>query len=57
MRPAIAHCRLGLGELEAQGKRGEAGRKHLEEAAALFREMGMASLQARVEETLRGPSR
>ena len=57
MRPAIAHCRLGLGELEAQAKRGEAGRKHLEEAAALFRDMGMASLQARVEEKLRGPSR
>jgi len=56
MRPAIAHCRLSLGELQVRAKHWDAARKHLEGAAALFRCMGMASLQERAEGKLRGPS-
>jgi tetratricopeptide (TPR) repeat protein len=55
MRPAIAHCRLSLGELHARVKHWDAAQKELGEAAALFRAMGMPSLQVRAEGQLRGP--
>ena len=53
MRPAIAHCRLSLGEVHARSRQWDAARKQLVEAAALFRDMGMAALQQRAEEKLR----
>ncbi len=56
MRPAIAHCRLSLGEVHARSRQWDTARKHLDESAALFRDMGMASLRERAEETLRGLS-
>jgi tetratricopeptide (TPR) repeat protein len=56
MRPAIAHCRLSLGDVHARSEQWDAARKHLGEAVALFRDMGMAALQERSEEKLRGLS-
>jgi len=56
MRPALAHCQLGLGELHARaGLRGTA-REHLAAAVELFREMGLASMQERAERQLGEPS-
>jgi hypothetical protein len=55
MRPAVAHCHLGLGELYARSGRGEAAQKHLRIAAATFREMGIESLRARAERQLAAP--
>ena len=54
MRPAVAHCLLGLGELYARTERGEA-QTHLHTAAGLFRDLGIASLQARAERQLGTP--
>jgi tetratricopeptide (TPR) repeat protein len=54
MRPALAHCRLGLGELHSRAKRWGTAREHLEAATAMFRDMGMASLQERAEREVRG---
>jgi len=55
MRPALAHCHLGLGELFAQAGRGEAAQGHLRTAAVSFREMEIRSLQARAERQLDAP--
>jgi class 3 adenylate cyclase/tetratricopeptide (TPR) repeat protein len=56
MRPAVAHCHLGLGEMHARaGRRGEA-QEHLRMASGLFRDMGIASLHARAERQLSPPS-
>jgi class 3 adenylate cyclase/tetratricopeptide (TPR) repeat protein len=55
MRPAVAHCHLGLGELYAREGRGEAAQGHLGTAAASFRELGIASLQGRAERQLGTP--
>jgi hypothetical protein len=52
MRPAIAHCHLGLGELYARTARREPAREHLRIAAAAFRAMGIASFQERAEQRL-----
>jgi tetratricopeptide (TPR) repeat protein len=41
MRPLIAHCRLGLGELEKRMGQPLAAREDVKIAAAMFREMGM----------------
>jgi class 3 adenylate cyclase/tetratricopeptide (TPR) repeat protein len=54
MRPALARCRLGLGELHAQVGHGDPAREHLSAASALFRDMGIASLHERAERELRG---
>jgi hypothetical protein len=56
MRPAIAHCRLSLGEVLSRSGQWDTARQHLGEAAALSRDMGMASLWERAEQTLRGLS-
>jgi tetratricopeptide (TPR) repeat protein len=52
MRPAMARCQLGLGELHARGGRGPAAQEHLRLAFESFRDMGIASLQARAERQL-----
>jgi tetratricopeptide (TPR) repeat protein len=52
MRPALAHCHVGLGELNARaGRRGPA-RDHLAAASALFRDMGMTAGKERAERGL-----
>jgi tetratricopeptide (TPR) repeat protein len=56
MRPALAHSRLGLGELQLRAGHAGAAREHLAAAAALFREMGLTSRQERAERQLGGPS-
>jgi class 3 adenylate cyclase/tetratricopeptide (TPR) repeat protein len=47
MRPALAHCRLGLGELHARAGRHDLAEPHLAAAVALFGEMGIPSLRDR----------
>ena len=47
MRPALAHCRLGLGELHGRAGRHDLAEPHLAAAAALFGEMGIPSLRDR----------
>jgi DNA-binding SARP family transcriptional activator len=42
MQPLVAHCHFGLGRLAARGCRGAEYEVHLETAARLFTEMGMA---------------
>jgi hypothetical protein len=54
MRPAVAHCQLGLGELASRAGGRDAGREHLTAAAVLFREMGLTALQERAELQLGG---
>jgi class 3 adenylate cyclase/tetratricopeptide (TPR) repeat protein len=56
MRPALARCRLGLGELHARAGHHDAAREHFAVALALFREMGLASMQERVEQQLGEPA-
>ena len=52
MRPAIAHCHLGLGELYTRTGQREPAQEHLRVAAAAFRAMGIVSLQERAEQRL-----
>ena len=56
MRPAVAHCHLGLGELHTRAGRREEAQEHLRTASGLFRDMGIASLHARAERHLGSPS-
>jgi hypothetical protein len=55
MRPAVAHCLLGLGELYVRTGRGEVAQEHLHTAAGLFRDLGIAPLLARAERQLGTP--
>jgi tetratricopeptide (TPR) repeat protein len=55
MRPALAHCHLGLGEVRVRAGRQEAAREHLLTASVLFRDMGLASLLERAERQLGEP--
>jgi tetratricopeptide (TPR) repeat protein len=55
MRPAVAHCLLGLGELYVRAGREESAQTHLHNAAGLFRDMGITSLHARAERQLGTP--
>jgi tetratricopeptide (TPR) repeat protein len=55
MRPALAHCHLGLGELYARAARAAEAADHLRTAAAAFREMDIASLRQRAEKQLGAP--
>ena len=41
MRPLLAHCHLGLGQLYRRKGMGERAREHLAAATAMFREMDM----------------
>jgi len=56
MRPAVAHCHLGLGELHARAGRLGAAREQLTEALLLFRQMGLASMVERTERQLSAQS-
>ena len=56
MRPAVAHCHLGLGELHTRAGRREEAQEYLRTASGLFRDMGIASLHARAERHLGSPS-
>ena len=41
MRPLVAHCHLGLGELDAKTERRDEAREHLRAAATMYRAMDM----------------
>jgi len=41
MRPLVAHCYLGLGELDRRTGKREQAQEHLTTATAMYREMGM----------------
>ena len=56
MRPAVAHCHLGLGEMHARVGRREEAQEHLRMASGLFRDLGIASLHAQAERQLGSPS-
>jgi tetratricopeptide (TPR) repeat protein len=47
MRPAQAHCRLGLGEMHARAGNHRAAGDHFSAASTLFGDMGVVSLQKR----------
>ena len=53
MRPLIARCHLGLGQLYQRGNRPEQGRTHLGTARTMFREMGMRFWLEQVEADLK----
>jgi class 3 adenylate cyclase/tetratricopeptide (TPR) repeat protein len=52
MRPALAYCELGLGELNVGAGHADVGRKHLTSAARLFQDLGMTAGQQRAERQL-----
>jgi hypothetical protein len=52
MRPALAHSRLGLGELNAGAGKAAVAREHLTAAARLFGDIGIAAWQKRAERQL-----
>jgi hypothetical protein len=43
MRPLLARCHLGLGQLNRKRGNPEQAKEHLTTSIALFREMGMTS--------------
>jgi len=56
MRPAVAHCRLGLGELFRRAGRADEAHAALREAAALFRDLDLDGLRERAEREITMPS-
>jgi hypothetical protein len=54
MRPLVAHCHLGLGELYRRTGNGGKAQQHLTAAATMYREMGMAFWLMQAERS--GPS-
>jgi tetratricopeptide (TPR) repeat protein len=57
MRPLVARCQLDAGRLWLAAGRRARARKHLERAAATFRELDMPCWLAQAEEALRGKPR
>jgi class 3 adenylate cyclase/tetratricopeptide (TPR) repeat protein len=57
MRPAMAHCQLGLGELDVEARRADTAREHLATASGLFRDLGIEAWQQRAERQLGERSR
>ena len=49
MRPLVAHCHLGLGELYRRTGKREQAQEHLSTAMTMYREMGMTYWLERVE--------
>jgi tetratricopeptide (TPR) repeat protein len=49
MRPLVAHCHLGLGQLYAHTGKPEPAREHLATATRMYREMGMTYWLERAE--------
>jgi hypothetical protein len=48
----VAHCRVGLAELDVRAGRTASAREHLTAAARLFGDMGIAAGKKRVERQL-----
>ena len=53
MRPLVAHCHLGLGELSGRTGRGDQAREHLGSAATTYRELEMRFWQEKADAALR----
>jgi hypothetical protein len=49
MRPLIAHCHLGLGNLYRRTGKREQARQHLTTAMTMYREMGMTFWREQAE--------
>jgi hypothetical protein len=49
MRPLVAHCQLGLGQLSRRRGKREQAREHLTAATTLYREMDMRLWLERAE--------
>jgi tetratricopeptide (TPR) repeat protein len=56
MRPLVAHCRFGLGKLQARTGLREEAREHLAIATTLYREMDMRFWLEQAEIEMRGLS-
>jgi hypothetical protein len=56
MRPLVAHCQLGLGQLSRRTSQREQAREHLTTATTLYREMDMRFWLERAEAELRSVS-
>jgi class 3 adenylate cyclase/tetratricopeptide (TPR) repeat protein len=54
MRPVVAHCHRGLGELYGRGGKQEQAREHLATATAMYRAMEMRFWLERTEAALNG---
>jgi tetratricopeptide (TPR) repeat protein len=54
MRPLVAHCHLGLGQLHCAPGEASSARDHLARALAMYREMGMLHWPEQAEAVLRG---
>jgi hypothetical protein len=52
MRPDVAHCHLGLGQLYRKTGKREPAREHLATAILMYREMGMRFWPEQVEAEL-----
>ena len=53
MRPLVAHCHLGLGQLHAMRGDAQKAREELGQALALYREMGMQHWPDQAEAALK----
>ncbi len=56
MRPLIAHCHLGLGQLYRRGARAEQAQTNLTIARTMFREMDMSFWLERAEVEAKEPA-
>jgi hypothetical protein len=54
MRPLAAHCRAALGRLHLRAGKREDAERYLQEAAALYRELGMTLWLGGAEAALAG---
>jgi hypothetical protein len=52
MRPLVAHCHRGLGELYRRADKREEARAHLATASTMYREMGMSVWLEKAEAAL-----
>jgi hypothetical protein len=56
MRPLVAHCHLGLGEIYRRTGKGQNTQEHLTTAAAMCREMDMRFWLKQAEAAIREPA-
>ena len=56
MRPLVAHCHLGMGELHAAAGRPAEARSALVQASRLYEEMGMSHWTKRAQAAQSGVS-
>ena len=52
MRPLVAHCHLGLGQLYRRTGKSEEAQEHLATATTMYREMGMTFWLEQIEKEM-----